>query len=153
MLLTVVFLLAIVVAFSSAATDDKDRSYFEARFADWLASFNMVPPSSAHYVQWLENFIKNDARIAAHNAQKHPYTLGHNHFSHMSYAEWRVAMRFGLSAPSTRPDNTARAVHTAPLDGEASLPKFIDWVRNGAVTPVKNQGNCGENTNSPLIRV
>jgi KDEL-tailed cysteine endopeptidase len=88
----------------------------------------------------LQNFANNDDTIETHNAKNMSYTLGHNKFSHMSYEEWKAYVRLGLD----RPDPTLKAdfIHDAPAD-LSSLASSIDWTTLGAVTPVKDQGQCG----------
>jgi KDEL-tailed cysteine endopeptidase len=88
----------------------------------------------------LQNFANNDDLINTHNAGKSTYTLGHNKFSHMSLDEWRAFVKLGLQ----KKDDSVKAanVHAAPADMSA-VPASIDWVTNGAVTGVKDQGQCG----------
>ena len=120
----------------------KSRTYYEEKFWNWLSTFEMTPPSGSHFVHWLENFAVNDDRIESHNAQKSPYTLGHNHFSHMSYDEWRVAMRLGADSVyntnRTRVGDVSseRAFHAAPADGDSSLPQAVDWVTKGGESEI-----------------
>jgi C1A family cysteine protease len=92
-------------------------------------------------VHFLENFIYNDDYITKHNSQPGvTYKLAHNQFSHMSVEEWRAHIRLGLA----KKDENVKGerVHEPPTDFN-SLPTSIDWVELGAVTDVKDQGQCG----------
>lgn len=131
---------AMVLAFLAVASANiHDRAYYEAKFFDWLSQHKIAARSAAHFVQMLNNYANNDDIIEAHNAKNLSYTLGHNQFSHMSQDEWREYVKLGLKRPEAP---TAAEIHQAPAD-VSSLPASIDWEALGAVTPVKDQGQCG----------
>lgn len=118
-----------------------DRTYYETKFVDFVKKFEIVLEDGVKFVKALENFIVNDDHITTQNAKNLSYKLGHNKFSHMSVDEWREAVRLGISRPENAPK--ASKIHSAPAGGKASLPDSIDWVESGAVTDVKDQGQCG----------
>eukprot|EP00607_Mallomonas_marina_P000209 CAMPEP_0182429058 /NCGR_PEP_ID=MMETSP1167-20130531/25477_1 /TAXON_ID=2988 /ORGANISM="Mallomonas Sp, Strain CCMP3275" /LENGTH=293 /DNA_ID=CAMNT_0024612365 /DNA_START=207 /DNA_END=1088 /DNA_ORIENTATION=- len=90
----------------------------------------------------LQIFANNHDLITAHNEKELSYTLGHNQFSAMSYSEFRDYVRLGSTRPGMLRKRPHGIVHEAPED-VSTLPKEIDWVEKGAVTEVKNQGQCG----------
>jgi len=59
----------------------------------------------------------------------------------MTLEEFRDAVHLGaVRPPALRSSN---AVHEATPEALAAAPAAIDWVAQGKVTPVKNQGSCG----------
>jgi len=117
-----------------------DRAYYEAKFFDWMKEHKVEAAKGERMVQMIQNFANNDDLIESTNAQNLPFKLGHNQFSHMGKEEWKAYVSKGLSRPDVA--GLADEIHAAPAD-VSSLATSIDWTTKGAVTGVKDQGQCG----------
>ena len=84
-------------------------------------------------------FKTNYDFISKTNAAKLSYNLGVNQFSDMT-ADEVSASYTGLKPASTWSDLPHLGTHR--YSGKA-LAASVDWTTQGAVTPVKNQGQCG----------
>merc|ERR1712070_1242276 len=80
------------------------------------------------------------ARNAEHNAQNLGFTLGENQFSDLTQEQYRVAAGLGYKAPETMNGLPHLGVHE---HGGEELAASVNWVTAGAVTPIKDQGQCG----------
>jgi len=85
----------------------------------------------------------NVAKIRKHNLEAdmglHTYTLGMNRFGDMTNEEFRAQMN-GFKVTTTT-DNFDRHTFLAPSN--VVIPAAVDWRKEGYVTPVKDQGQCG----------
>jgi cathepsin L len=126
----------------AVASHAQSREYYEKLFFEHVQNFNLQLKDGAEFIHRLEIFASNLDQIEKHNADKtQTYQLGVNQYTHLTFDEFVDSVKLGLKTPFLRrpPSNF---VHHAPSD-KASLPASVDWVSAGAVTPVKNQGNCG----------
>jgi len=128
-----------VIAAVALAGNTHERGYYEAKFFNWLAEHGVKARDGAHFVHMLQNFANNDDIIESNNKANTTYQLGHNQFSHLSLDEWRDYVKLGLRKPESTP---AVSVHSAPAD-LSTLLGANDWTTKGAVTEVKDQGQCG----------
>jgi len=128
------------VAAMPIAENLHDRAFYEEKFFNWLSEHKVQARDGQHFAQMIQNFANNDDVIANHNAQKLGFELGHNQFSHLSLDEWRAYVGTGLSRPMVTDEPLE--IHAAPAD-VSTLAASIDWTTLGAVTPVKDQGQCG----------
>jgi C1A family cysteine protease len=88
-----------------------------------------------------ETYEANMAAYDAHNAEGLSWTMGENQFTDLTQEQYRAAAGLGYIAPE-------QAMNGLPYLGEhvhdgSELPSTVNWVTQGAVTPIKDQGQCG----------
>jgi C1A family cysteine protease len=82
-------------------------------------------------------FMQNIDRILETNRAQSDYWFGVTEFADMTAEEFKSVMLSGL-----KPESERVVLGTQGATG-AEVPDSIDWVDQGAVSPVKNQGSCG----------
>lgn len=82
-------------------------------------------------------FRQNAAMIVAHNSKGLSWTMGLNQFADLNGDEFAAKYVGGYRAAST--DKNYELSHLRNVD----VPTEVDWSTKGAVTPIKNQGQCG----------
>jgi C1A family cysteine protease len=132
-------LLALLAA--SAASAELSREKVEELFFEHIQKFDVAIKDGTDFVKRLETFIDNLKYIEEHNAnEKKTFTMGMGPFTHLSHDEWKKQMNFKLARPNLR--SKGEFYHGEPSNMK-DTPTSVDWVSKGAVTAVKNQGQCG----------
>jgi len=121
---------------TTVAANVHDRTFYEEKFFNWLKTHQVKPVNGMHFVQMLKNFADNEDFINTHNSKGKSYQLGHNKFSHLSQSEYAAFVKL---TPMSTKATTAKFVHESVGD----VPTAWDWTTKGAVTGVKDQGQCG----------
>jgi C1A family cysteine protease len=100
-----------------------------------MKKFNRTYEDSSEYEHRFRVFVDNSLYIDEFNAKSDNVKLGMNLFGDLTYAEWR---RQYLGCYKSE----ARAKNVVVLD-EKEVSLDVDWRAKGAVTGVKDQGQCG----------
>lgn len=94
-----------------------------------------------------EIFKENLKFIDEHNSGNHSYRVGLNKFADLSNDEYRsvyLGTRTDAKRRFVKSQNGAFSNRYAVKNGEdGMLPESVDWRKRGAVTPIKDQGSCG----------
>ena len=104
-------------------------------FSSWKTEHGKTYESATLEAKAFATFMQHEDTIREHNAKNLSYKLGHNEFSDLT---WEEFFKPGLVAKKRA---TTNLMHVATAD--EVLATSVDWVTAGAVTPVKNQGQCG----------
>jgi len=116
----------------------------EFMFERWAHEFG-VKIEGNEMVHRMKVFADNLEAIAKHNLKRAEagFTLGLNQFAHLTHEEF-ASTHLGYSGgESTITANRSFFELDVATGGLSGLPDEVDWVKEGAVTPVKNQGSCG----------
>ena len=112
----------------------------DSLFEKWSKDFSVIFQGESHRNHVFVNWVNNHVFIEKSNQQNKTFTLGHNQFSGLSQEEYVKWVRGGL-------DGVINVIGVNPVISEAAayqaLPAAVDWTAKGAVTPVKDQGQCG----------
>jgi len=122
-----------VLALSGSPSD------IESNFDAYVRQFGKSYASAEERTQRLHIFSENMDFIEQSNAKNLSFTLGLTPFTDLSFSEWRDQFLTGFSQSAGLKENGA--VFRAPEGFE--VPESVDWVEKGAVTSIKDQGQCG----------
>jgi len=126
----------IALTVAAAAAAPLSESEYDALWTQFKLDFSKTYDVAEEAARLL-TFKSNVDFITSHNAraEEHGYTVGMNQFGDMSRAEFKKVM-LTYKAEQKKPN-------PVKIFSEENLASSVDWTTKGAVTPVKNQGQCG----------
>ena len=111
-------------------------------FTTWSHLYNRTYDSATERDYRESVYTQNLAKVVSHNSHNHSYTLGLNKFADLTSKEFADQyIRGGYrNATAYRPRSY---MWQLLYSNKTTLPQAVDWTTQGAVTPVKDQGQCG----------
>jgi C1A family cysteine protease len=110
-------------------------------FRKWMNEHNVQYETQEQERRAFETWVDNNNYIENVNGKNLTYKLGHNRFSALSHADYLSMIRGyrGLYVPPSPP--LLPSIVNEKVN--VKIPGSVDWVSAGAVTAVKDQGQCG----------
>lgn len=116
--------------------DDAAWREYKLKFGKFYAA----EEESARYQVWRQH-VKE---INQHNAQSKSFKKGVNNFTDMTHEEFRGKIGGCYKIPQKHLEgNNTQLGSTWLPPSNVEIPESVNWVKEGLVTPVKNQGQCG----------
>jgi C1A family cysteine protease len=129
------FAVAALLANVSAYKVGELMTEADYKFIDFVSAQGRSYGTKAEFEFRANIFAQRLAQHEAHNSKNTTWTLGVNHLTDRTDEEVKALLGY-KAMPTTPEDKTTFAEEI-----EAATP--VDWRTKGAVTPVKNQGQCG----------
>jgi len=111
------------------------RNLAMQQFSEFMTTHNKVY-TTEQIAERFEIFQSNLKFIETTNAQNNSFTVGITQYADLTLDEFRAIYLTGYKNPKSYSTNA----HVAGPAGEGAS---LDWLARGAVTPVKDQGQCG----------
>ena len=123
-----------LIAYNAAPTTESDfMTVADYEFINFVSKEGRSYGTTAEFKFRSQVFKNKLAEIEEYNASQNTSTVGVNQFTDRTYEEMKKMNGYMPQA---------KAGNFAILD-DSSLEAEVDWRSKGAVTPVKNQGQCG----------
>ncbi|KAG0478865.1 hypothetical protein HPP92_013584 [Vanilla planifolia] len=104
----------------------------------WMEKHGKTYGDAGEKARRLETFAANMKYIESFNAGSQKYRLGANRFADLTNEEFRATYTGRYKQPGS-----PRAPSTSFKYRDFAAPESLDWRTKGAVTPVKDQQECG----------
>ncbi|KAK2632901.1 hypothetical protein EUGRSUZ_L00916 [Eucalyptus grandis] len=126
---------------SNTASRAYDIPSATKKFEEWMSRHGRDYKDVSEKAKRLKIFLENLQFVEEFNgAANRTYKVGLNKFSDLTNEEF-VAAYTGYKLPSSTTRNSSQ-VNSFKYQGSNSIPESVDWVKKGAVNPIKNQGRC-----------
>jgi C1A family cysteine protease len=122
------------VAFAAATPE----SVYQEAFVQWMQKFGKAYAPEEFFYRY-DVFKANFDFVEKHNSGNHTWTVELNKFADLSSGEFKN-IYLGYKPELAR---TARHISINDLRVGAYPSGSLDWVAKGAVTGIKDQGQCG----------
>jgi len=126
-----------VLAFLSASVLGLQTKY--DKFLDFKQQFQKQYTSRDEELKRYQVFSANLEDIERHNRGESSFTRGINFFTDLTEEEFKETYLGTKSIPSS----SSLPRSSRSYNSSKQLPDSVNWVTEGAVTSVKNQGQCG----------
>ena len=134
-----VYAIAILAASMAMAA----QADYVARFETYKSQYSKKYSSAKEEAKRLRIFVDNMKKAEKLQAANPLATFGMNEFSDMSAQEFKIRHSAEKHYAAAMRDH-AKGPHRKPTkEEEIKMGSSIDWRTKGAVTAVKNQGQCG----------
>ncbi|XP_010501342.2 PREDICTED: ervatamin-B-like [Camelina sativa] len=108
------------------------------RFENWLKTHSKLYGGRDEWMLRFGIYQSNVQLIDYINSLHLPFKLTDNRFADMTNSEFKAHF-LGLNTSFSRLHRKERPV----CDPTGDVPAAVDWRKQGAVTPIRNQGKCG----------
>lgn len=108
------------------------------RFESWKVHFGKQYDSEESLQKAEDAWNFNDRFIQEHNTKGLSFTVAHNKFSDLKWEEFRE-MYTGMKDRESYLNRPKKYVTKRGIE----TPDSVDWVLKNAVTPIKDQAQCG----------
>jgi len=117
---------------------ERTENEYESAFEQWVQE-NRKVYGEEEVLYRFRIFKQNLDFIEQFNSEEHTFTVGLNKFADLTNTEF-LERYTGFRRPLI---NVYDPEHKYEFDSTQALPSSVDWRNKNAVTPVKDQGQCG----------
>lgn len=150
-LLTVSFAISTAATDFSVINDDvagkpfmRSDEQVKGLYEQWLARHGKAYNGIVEKDERFGIFKDNLKFIDEHNTENRTYKVGLNQFADLTNEEYK-SMYLGTRIDAKRRFMKSKTGSQRYLFRRGDrLPESVDWRKNGAVAPIKNQGTCGQ---------
>jgi len=122
---------------AAPALANVSESQYSSLFGAWKTKYGKAYATEDEEAMRYAIFKANFDRVSVHNAKGMSFTMQMNEFGDLTGNEFGAGRIGGYKPRKLRRESEAF------VSSGIALPTSVDWVSKGAVTPVKNQGQCG----------
>ena len=128
---TIIAVLAVIAATYMIFHPDAQNYEMMQRYQQYLAEYGKSYNNAQEFEFRFQIFMDNVQLIDAHNAQESTFTMGVNQFADWTNEEYRKLLTY-VPSSSACEDTVCNS----------ASEESVDWVKDGAVNPVQDQGLC-----------